>query len=128
MVALAVAAALSVRAQEGLARRSRHPTMGRREGAKVPLADLHADSLLWGRDLVPRSEAGQVDLPRLAQANAALQVFSVVTRIPEPFRMRGNSARSDGLWPLGVLESWLVGAVLSLEGSYQRRLWNPTAR
>ena len=33
------------------------------DGALV--VDLHADSLLWGRDLLKPSTQGQVDLPRL---------------------------------------------------------------
>src|SRR5436309_3189961 len=31
----------------------------------LDVADMHADSLLWKRDLLKRSDRGQVDLPRL---------------------------------------------------------------
>ena len=41
------------------------------------VADLHADSLLWGRDLLARNSRGQVDIPRLIDGNVALQVFSM---------------------------------------------------
>ena len=30
----------------------------------LTIADLHADSLLWGRDLLQRSSYGHVDIPR----------------------------------------------------------------
>lgn len=46
------------------------------------VADLHADELLWGRDLLQRVERGHVDLPRLQEGRVALQVFSVVTKTP----------------------------------------------
>src|SRR5437763_13062965 len=46
------------------------------------VVDLHADSLLWGRDLTRRSSIGHVDLPRLREGNVALQVLTIVTRFP----------------------------------------------
>jgi len=33
--------------------------------ARLLIVDLHADSLLWGRDLLQRGRRGHVDLPRL---------------------------------------------------------------
>ena len=44
------------------------------------ISDLHAGSLLLGRDLIESSEIGLVDLPRLMQGNVAVQVFGVVTK------------------------------------------------
>ncbi|MGC4001082.1 MAG: membrane dipeptidase [Anaeromyxobacter sp.] len=44
------------------------------------LADGHADSLMWNRDLTIRQRRGQVDVPRLRQAGVALQAFTIVTR------------------------------------------------
>lgn len=46
------------------------------------IADLHADTLKWERDLLERSRFGHVDVPRLAQGNVALQVFTIVTKSP----------------------------------------------
>jgi len=46
------------------------------------IVDMHADSLLWNRDLLKRSKAGHVDVPRLISGNVALQVFSMVTETP----------------------------------------------
>ena len=46
------------------------------------VADLHADSLLWDRDLSKRGDYGHVDVPRLIEGNVALQAFTVVTRVP----------------------------------------------
>ena len=43
------------------------------------IADLHADTLLWKRNLLERSAVGHVDLPRLQAGNVALQVFAAVT-------------------------------------------------
>ncbi len=44
------------------------------------IVDLHADTMLWNRDLLRRSNLGHVDLPRLKEGNVALQVFAVVTK------------------------------------------------
>jgi membrane dipeptidase len=44
------------------------------------IADAHADSLLWNRDLRVRQRAGHVDFVRLRDAGVRLQAFTVVTR------------------------------------------------
>ncbi len=46
------------------------------------VADLHSDSLLWNRDLLARGSRGHVDVPRLQEGGVALQVFSIVTKVP----------------------------------------------
>ncbi|MBF5041071.1 peptidase M19 [Aggregicoccus sp. 17bor-14] len=45
-----------------------------------PIADAHADSLMWNRDLTVRSHEGHVDFPRLREAGVKLQCFTLVTR------------------------------------------------
>ena len=44
------------------------------------IADAHADSLMWNRDLTRLQTGGHVDFPRLAQAKVGLQCFTLVTR------------------------------------------------
>jgi membrane dipeptidase len=44
------------------------------------IADAHADSLMWNRDLCVRSSKGHVDFPRLREAGVKLQCFTIVTR------------------------------------------------
>jgi membrane dipeptidase len=44
------------------------------------IADAHADSLMWNRDLAGFSEKGHVDFPRLREAGVKLQCFTIVTR------------------------------------------------
>ncbi len=44
------------------------------------IADGHADSLMWNRDLCARSSEGHVDFPRLHEAGVKLQCFTLVTR------------------------------------------------
>jgi membrane dipeptidase len=46
------------------------------------VADLHADSLLFRRDLTERSSLAHVDFPRLREGNVGLQVLGVVTSEP----------------------------------------------
>ena len=51
--------------------------------AQLIVGDLHADSALWGKDLLRRNEWGQVDLPRLIEGGASLQMFTTVTKSPQ---------------------------------------------
>lgn len=54
------------------------------------VADLHADTLLWERDVVERSSFGHVDLPRLRDGGVDLQVFTVVTKTPRERPLPGK--------------------------------------
>lgn len=46
------------------------------------ISDLHCDALLWGRDLTKRGSRGQVDFPRMREANVALEIFTIVSKSP----------------------------------------------
>ena len=54
------------------------------------IADLHADPLMWDRDLLDRHNYGTVDIPRLLEGNVALQMFTVVTKRPWNFSTSGG--------------------------------------
>jgi membrane dipeptidase len=47
---------------------------------RAPVADGHADSLMWNRDLTRASDEGHVDFPRLREAGVRIQAFTIVTR------------------------------------------------
>ena len=66
----------------------------------LDVADMHADSLLWKRDLLSRSDRGQVDLPRLQAGHYALQVFSSVTKTPKHQNYDANSGDTDNITQL----------------------------
>jgi membrane dipeptidase len=70
------------------------------------VADLHADSLLWGRDLLERSTRGQVDLPRLRDGNVALQVLAATTKSPRHLNLERNDDRSDDVVLLALALGW----------------------
>ncbi len=72
----------------------------------LTVADLHADSLLWGRDLLERGTYGQVDIPRLADGNVALQVFSLPTKSPRGLNIESNDDKSDTIYWLAIVERW----------------------
>jgi microsomal dipeptidase-like Zn-dependent dipeptidase len=78
------------------------------------VADMHADSLLWGRDLAQRAGYGHVDLPRLRQAGVGLQVFSIVTKTPHNLNTRYNTADSDDITWLAIAQGWPVASWFSL--------------
>ena len=74
--------------------------------ASLWVADLHADSLLWGRDLLRRAERGHVDVPRLIEGNVALQVFAASTKSPRHLNYDRNDDRSDDVILLAIALGW----------------------
>ena len=82
--------------------------------ARLDVADLHADTLLWGRDLLEWTDRGHVDLPRLVEGNVALQVFSVVTKSPRNLNIERNDGNSDNILLLALAQRWPVRTWFSL--------------
>ncbi|KGE04672.1 dipeptidase [Pseudohaliea rubra] len=75
--------------------------------ADLIVGDLHADSLLWRRDLHKRSNRGHVDLPRLREGNVALQVFTAVTRTPAGQNYEANASDArDNITLLAMAQRW----------------------
>jgi membrane dipeptidase len=70
------------------------------------VADLHADSLLWKRDLLEHGSRGQVDIPRLAQGNVAIQAFTLVTTSPRGLNIYKNSDDTDQIKLLAITQLW----------------------
>jgi microsomal dipeptidase-like Zn-dependent dipeptidase len=71
------------------------------------VADLHADSLLWNRDLAARGARGQVDLPRLVEGNVGIQVFGLVTRSPAGQNIHRTSGEGvDNITLLALAQRW----------------------
>jgi len=86
----------------------------RRLHGRLFIADLHADTLLWDRDLLVRSRRGHVDVPRLVEGNVALQAFTVVTKTPRHLNIESNDDRSDDLTLLAMAERWPPATWFSL--------------
>lgn len=74
--------------------------------AELWVADLHADSLLWGRDLLRRGTRGHVDVPRLIEGNVALQVLAASTKSPRHLNLDRNDDRSDDVILLAIALGW----------------------
>ncbi len=73
----------------------------------IPLiADMHADSLLWSRDLLRRSDIGHVDIPRLIEARVGLQAFTIVTKSPRGQNIDRNDADTDRITDLVIASGW----------------------
>jgi membrane dipeptidase len=86
-----------------------HPSTSARALAlhrRLTIVDLHADSLLWGRDLNERSDRGHVDVPRLIEGNVAIEAFTVVTQTPRGLNVLRNDDRSDTITPLAIVQAW----------------------
>src|SRR6185369_12159796 len=64
---------------------------------RLLVTDLHADSLLWARDLLDRGSRGHVDIPRLVEGNVALQAFTIVTKTPRNMNIENNTGDTDNI-------------------------------
>ncbi|MCC8958074.1 dipeptidase [Bradyrhizobium sp. Pear77] len=89
--------------------------------ATLDVADMHADSLLWKRDLIARSDRGHIDLPRLIEGRYALQVFSSVTKSPEGQNYDANAGDTDTITNLAIIDLQPMRTWFSL---LQRSLWH----
>jgi microsomal dipeptidase-like Zn-dependent dipeptidase len=103
---------------------------------RLTVVDLHADPLLWRRDLLVENDYGHVDLPRLEAGNVALQVFAAATKSPAGQNYDANPSDSDvmtglmiaNLQPTATWNSlyqralYQVGKLLELEREAPRRL------
>jgi microsomal dipeptidase-like Zn-dependent dipeptidase len=89
--------------------------------ARLAVADLHADTLLWQRRLLDPVRRGHVDLPRLEAGKVALQVFSSVTKTPRGQNYDANGADSDNITLLAFAQLQPPRTWTSL---LQRSLWH----
>ena len=87
------------------------------------VADLHTDTTLWLRDPAKRHERGHVDLPRLQEGGVILQVFSATTQSPAGQNYRENSADSDRITALTIVQRWPIRSWGSIyeRAAYQAR-------
>jgi microsomal dipeptidase-like Zn-dependent dipeptidase len=74
--------------------------------AGLRVADLHADSLLFGRDLLRRGDRGHVDVPRLIEGRVALQVLSMAVKTPRGINIERNDDSSDEVLTLALAKRW----------------------
>ena len=71
------------------------------------IGDLHADSTLWQRDLLQRSDRGHVDIPRMREGNVAVQMFTSVTKSPSGLNYEKNASDArDNITSLALLQAW----------------------
>jgi membrane dipeptidase len=90
---------------------------------KLLIADLHADTLLWNRDLLEHGSWGHVDVPRLIEGNTSIQAFTVVTKTPRNMNIENNSGDTDNITLLAFAERWPVSSWgnLTQRALYQAR-------
>jgi microsomal dipeptidase-like Zn-dependent dipeptidase len=70
------------------------------------VADLHADTLLWGRDILASSQEGHIDLPRLNDGNVGIQGFTVFSTVPRGINIDRNEDKTDLVRYIGILQGW----------------------
>ncbi|WP_262690968.1 dipeptidase [Kordiimonas aestuarii] len=70
------------------------------------VADWHADTMLWKRNLLERAKRGHVDLPRLRDGGIGLQMFTTVTKTPRDMNVHENDSASDNITAVSYLQLW----------------------
>ena len=85
------------------------------------VADLHSDALLWDRNLLKRSDRGHVDIPRMQEANAALQVFTIVSKSPKNQNYESNTAETDNITLLQIAQGNAPSTWFSLKARALRQ-------
>jgi microsomal dipeptidase-like Zn-dependent dipeptidase len=80
----------------------------------LSVADLHADALLWSRDLNQRAAYGHVDVPRLLEGNVALQAFTLVTQVAAEASIETNTGNEDSIRTLAIASWWPVSSWTNL--------------
>jgi microsomal dipeptidase-like Zn-dependent dipeptidase len=103
--------ALTARAEQRLNMTHGAPTRAISDRARelhrsLTVVDLHADSLLWGRDLLRRGDRGHVDVPRLVEGGVALQVLAASVKVPRRINLERNDDRSDDVVLLALAQRW----------------------
>lgn len=78
---------------------------------RLTVVDVHADTLIWRRNLLRRARWGHFDFPRMADGGVALQGFLVVTEAPRLVIGGGLTDKSDRLTALGMVDQWPIRAI-----------------
>ncbi|HET9614527.1 MAG TPA: membrane dipeptidase [Candidatus Limnocylindrales bacterium] len=73
---------------------------------RLTVVDLHADSLIWNRDLLVRADRGHVDVPRLVEGGVAVQLFAVATKVPRHLNIERNDDRTDDMRLVALAQGW----------------------
>jgi microsomal dipeptidase-like Zn-dependent dipeptidase len=72
----------------------------------LDVVDLHADTLLWGRNLLLRSPRGHIDVPRLIEGNIAIEGFAASIKIPRRLNLERNDDRTDDITLMALAQRW----------------------
>lgn len=84
----------------------RVPDRARELHARLEVVDLHADSLLWGRDLLVRARHSHLDVPRLIEGGIALEALAVCPKVPRRANLDRNDDRTDDVTLLAIAQRW----------------------
>ena len=74
--------------------------------ATLRVADLHADSLLFGRDLLKRADYAHADVPRLIEGRVVVQVLSMAVKTPSGLNIERNADDSDDVLKIALAKRW----------------------
>ena len=74
--------------------------------ATLRIADMHADSLRWGRDLLVRGRRGHLDVPRMLEGNVALSVMAAAVKTSRHMNIDENPDRGDDIRLIAMARRW----------------------
>ena len=68
------------------------------------VSDWHCDALLWKRNLLKKHDYGQVDIPRMIEANIGIEGFTIVTKAPKNINCDRNTGDTDQITQLFIAQ------------------------
>ncbi len=87
------------------------------------IADMHADTFNFETDFFTRSRVGQVDLPRIGDAEISLMTFAIATEVPFSIMRKppGGNPRGGNLVTLGAFSE--LEPIANWFSQYERGLY-----
>ena len=93
----------------------RHPRPRRAHSAQADRRGFARGLRFWGKDLLRHNNWGQVDLPRLIEGGATLQMFTTVTKSPQGQNYEQNATdTADNITLLAMAQRWPAATFDSL--------------
>ncbi len=83
--------------------------------SSMVFADMHADTLLWDRDLTVRSSWGHLDFERMREGRLSLATMGIVTKSPRGLNLNSNKGDTDNITLLAIAERWDPATFTSLK-------------
>lgn len=81
--------------------------------SRIWFADLHADSLMWKRDIRIDHPLGDVSVPKMKKNRIALQLFLSVVEAPNDIKSDSIAEEGDQIRKVALVDAWPLRTLIS---------------